>query len=156
MKAGYSLSTGAPVALAAGTAKTVLCVLTPAQFGADLRHLEIAFDGVTASAVPVLIEVCTSTAASNSTPGTNNVTGTVNQVYGRSIATGFTGFYASTTEPTVLTPVYRFTLSPNGGAIVYDFPADRTPDCGVSAGIAIRCTAPAIVNVNATMAFERA
>jgi hypothetical protein len=155
MKAGYSLSTGAAVALAAATAKTVLCALTPAQFGGDLKHLEIAFDGVTASAVPVLIEVCTSTAASNSTPGTNNTTGTVNQIYGRSITTGFTGFYGSTTEPTVLTPVYRLTLTPNGGTIVYDFPSDRTPDWAVSAGLAIRLTAPAVVNVNATMVFER-
>ena len=33
MKAGYEITTGAAVALAAATAKTILCVLTPAQFG---------------------------------------------------------------------------------------------------------------------------
>ncbi len=155
MKAGYSLSTGAAVALSAATAKSILCVLSPAQFGIDIKSLEIGFDGVTASAVPVLVELCTSTAATNSTPGTNNTTGTVNQIYGRSITTGFTGFYNSTAEPTVLTPVYRNTLTPNGGTLYYEFPSDRTPDVAVSAGFVIRCTAPAAVNVNATLVFER-
>jgi hypothetical protein len=155
MKAGYSVSTGAAVALSAATAKTVLCVLSPAQFGIDLISLELGFDGVTASAVPVLFEVCQSTAASNSTPGTNNTTATVNQIYGRSVTAGFTGFYNSTTEPTVLTPVYSDTMTPNGGTLVYDFPRDRTPDIGVSSGFALRLTAPAVVNARATFVFER-
>jgi hypothetical protein len=155
MQSVYSLSTGAAVALSAATAKTVLCALTPAQFGGDLLGIEVGFDGVTASAVPVLVEICTSTAATNSTPGTNNTTGTVNQVSGRSITTGFTGFYNSTSEPTVLTPVERFTLTPNGGLLIYDWPRDSTIDWAVSAGIAIRCTAPAAVNVNATMKLRR-
>lgn len=155
MRALYSLQTGAAVALVAATAKTVLCVLSPAQFGIDLISYEIGFDGVTASAVPVLVELCTSTAATNSTPGTNNTTGTVNQTSGRSITAGFTGFYNSTTEPTVLTPIDSFTLTPNGGLIVRDFPSDRTPDAAVSAGIAIRLTAAAPVNARATMYFGR-
>jgi hypothetical protein len=155
MKAGYSISTGAAVALSAATAKSILCVLAPAQFGVDLRQLRVGFDGVTASAVPVLVELCYSTAATNSTPGTNNTTGTVNQIYGRSITNGFTGFYGSTSEPTVLTPVDRWTLTPNGGLVIYDFPADRTPDSAVSNAFVIRCTAPAAVNVNASLVFER-
>jgi hypothetical protein len=92
-KTRYSISTGAAVGLSAATAKTVLCVLCPAQFGIDLVGYEIGFDGVTASAVPVLVEICSSTAATNSTPGTANTTGTVNQVSGRAITAGFTGFY---------------------------------------------------------------
>ena len=157
MRSIYTLSTGAAVALTAATAKTVLCALTPAQFGLDLLGYRIAFDGVTASAVPVLVEICASTAATNSTPGTNNTTGTVNQVAGRSITTGFTGFYASTAgnEPTVLTPIYRDTMTPNGGLIVYDYPTDRSPDIAVSAGLALRLTAPAGVNANATLVFAR-
>jgi hypothetical protein len=155
VKTSYAATTGAPVALSAATAKTVLCVLSPAQFGIDLLGIEVGFDGVTASAVPVLIEVCTSTAATNSTPGTNNTTGAVTQSSGRAITTGFTTFYASTSEPTVLTPFERFTLTPNGGLLIYDWPRDSTPDTAVSSGIAIRCTAPASVNVNATLKFGR-
>jgi hypothetical protein len=102
----------------------------------------------------VLVELCTSTLATNSTPGTNNTTATVNQVYGRAITAGFTGFYASTSEPTVLTPLDSFTMTPNGGTIVRDYNG-ATPDAAVSNGFVIRCTAPAAVNVRATMFFER-
>lgn len=154
-KTRYSVSTGAAVALSAATAKTALCVLAPAQFGVDLVGYEISFDGVTASNVPVLIEICTSTAATNSTPGTNNTTATVNQVSGRSITAGFTGFYNSTSEPTVLTPIDKFTLTPNGGTVIRDYQPPNTPDCAVSNGFAVRCTAPAAVNVNVTLFFER-
>lgn len=155
MKAGYSLQTGAAVALSAATAKTVLCVICPASFGIDLRSFEVGFDGVTASAVPVLVELMSSTLASNSTPGTANSSGTVNQIYGRSITAGFTGFYASTSEPTVLTAFDSFTLTPNGGLVIRDYAYTQTPDTAVSSGIVIRCTAPAAVNVRATMVFER-
>jgi hypothetical protein len=153
-KTRYSISTGAAVALSAATAKSILCVLAPAQFGVDLMGYEVAFDGVTASAVPVLVEICYSTAATNSTPGTGNTTGTVNQVAGRAITAGFTGFYNSTSEPTVLTPIDRFTLTPNGGTVIRDYNGP-TPDSAVSNGFVIRCTAPAVVNVNGTLFFER-
>lgn len=154
-KAGYSIQTGAAVALSAATAKTVLCVIAPAQFGVDLKTIEVGFDGVTASAVPVLCEIMTSTLATNSTPNTNNTTATVNQIYGRAITAGFTGFYASTSEPTVLTAVDSFTLTPNGGLVIRDWALGQTFDTNVSAGIVLRCTAPAAVNVRASFVFER-
>lgn len=154
-KAGYSLQTGAAVALSAATPKTVLCVIAPAQFGIDLKTIEIGFDGVSASAVPVLCEVMTSTLATNSTPGTGNTTGTVRQVYGRAITAGFTGFYGSTSEPTVLTAIDSFTLTPNGGLVIRDWALGQTFDTDVSTGVVLRCTAPAAVNVRATMVFER-
>lgn len=154
-KAGYSVATGAAVALSAATAKTVLFVVAPAQFGVDLKKYRVAFDGVTASAVPVLVEICALTAASNSTAGTGNTTATVAQVYGRAITAGFTAGYNATSEPTVLSVVDSFLMTPNGGVVLYDFPLGDTPDNDVSKGFAIRCTAPAAVNVRATMWFER-
>src|SRR3954464_15975206 len=101
-KTRYSVQTGAAVALSAATAKTVLAVIAPAQFGVDLVGYEIAFDGVAASAVPVLVEICYSTFATNSTPGTANSTGTVTQPAGRVITAGFTASHGSTSEPTLL------------------------------------------------------
>jgi hypothetical protein len=154
-KTRYSAQTGAAVALSAATARTVLAVIAPAQFGVDWTGYEIAFDGVTATNAPVLIELCTFTAATNSTPGTNNTTATVNQVSGRSITAGFTAFYASTSEPTVITPFDSFTITPNGGTIVRDFQAPNTPDTAVSNGILLRCTAANSVNVRSTFWFER-
>jgi hypothetical protein len=150
----YSVQTGAAVSLTAATAKTILAVIAPAQFGVDLRRYEVAFDGVTASAVPVLVEICYSTFASNSTPGTGNTTATVNQTAGRTITAGFTGFYASTSEPTVLTPIDSFTLTPNGGTVIRDYNG-QTPDSAVSNGFVLRCTAPAAVGVRASMFFGR-
>jgi hypothetical protein len=148
-KAGYTAEVGAAVALSAGVAKTVLSVIAPAQFGVDLIKYRIGFDGVTASAIPVVVELVTWT-----TDGTGTA-GTVVQVYGRSITAGFTTKYNYSAEPTTPTLVDRFTLTPNGGTLVYDFPLGTSPDTAVSNLIGIRCTAPAAVNVNATMWFER-
>lgn len=154
-KAGYTCATLTSVALVAATAKTVLCVIAPAQFGIDLKKLKVSFDGITASSIPVLCELMTSTLASNSTPNTNNTTSPPIQMYGRSITAGFTGFYASTSEPTVLTAFDSFLLTPNGGTLFYDIPLGDTPDTAVSTGIVLRCTAPGAVNVRASMWFER-
>jgi len=160
-KAGYTTGTASaatnstPVALSAGVAKSVLTVIAPAQFGVDLTKMRIGFDGVTASAVPVLVEMCDNTLATNSTPGTNNTTGVVTQVYGRTITAGFTSFFASTSEPTVINPYDRWTLTPNGGLVIYDWPLGSTHDTPVSAGVTLRCNAPAAVNAMANFWFER-
>jgi hypothetical protein len=148
-KAGYSAATGAAVALAAATAKSVLSVISPAQFGVDLTKFRIGFDGVTASAVPVLVELVQFT-----TDGTGT-SGTVNQVYGTAITAGFTSKYNYTAEPTTATVVDHWTLTPNGGLVIYDFPLGTSPNTAVSQLFTLRCTAPAAVNVQATMWFER-
>lgn len=155
-KAGYSVATSA--AIASGTsAKTILAVLAPAQFGVDLKKYRISFDGTTAAATPVLVELCYLTAATNSTPGTGNSNRSsgIQQAYGRSITTGFTAFENSTSEPTVLTAIDAYTLTPAGGTVVYDFSLDTTPDSAVSQGFAIRVTAAATVNTRAALWFER-
>jgi hypothetical protein len=156
-KAGYSARTTSAVALTAATAKTALMVITPAQFGGDLKKLRIGFDGVTSSAVPVLWEIVRSTNASNSTPGTNNTNenSNIQQVYGRSITTGFTAFSASTSEPTVLTVLDSNYLTPVGGLLVYDIPLGDTLEWDVSAGMGVRLTAPAAVNARVGVIFER-
>jgi hypothetical protein len=152
-KAGYSVATAAAVALAAATAKTVLSVIAPAQFGVDLKKVRVAFDGVTASAVPVLVEIMRSTQAGAGTSGTAV---TVQQVYGPTITAGFTAGSNFSAEPTALTLIDTVPLlDPNKGIYSYDYPLGDTPDCAVSQAIVIRCTAPAIVNCRAIMHFER-
>ena len=157
-KAGYAVSTEANVALVATTAKTILGVLSPAQFGADLRGVEISFDGITNTDKPVLVEICQCTFATNP-PGTNSTSSTVVQIYGRAITAGFTGAYNWTAEPTVLsaaTTVKTLALTPNGGTYDYDWPLGETPDNDVSKGFAVRCTAPtSAVNARGTLRFER-
>lgn len=155
MKAGYSIA-APPVALVAATAKSVVGVQAPSQFGVDLRAIELGFDGVTASDASVLIELCYATFATNP-PGTNSTSATVRQLYGRSITAGFAGAYNWTSEPTVLTVIREFPVTPNAGTLIHDIPFDSTPDSAVSEGFVLRMTAPTnAVNVRgATLRFER-
>lgn len=157
-KAGYVAATLTNVALVASTVKTILFVTAPATFGCDLKKIRVSFDGVTSTNPPVLVELMTNTAATNSTPGTGNTTiGTPPQVYGRAIAAGFVGGYASTAEPTVLAQIDYWFVDPNKGLVMYDFPLGDTPDNDVSRGFALRCTPGAAIaaNVRAAMWIER-
>lgn len=148
-KAGYSAATSAAVALVAATAKSVLSVIAPAQFGVDLTRFRIGFDGVTASAIPAQVELVSFTSDGTGTAGT------VNQVYGRSITAGFTSKVNYSVEPTGPLILDSWLVTPNGGLVMYDWPLGQTPDTAVSNLITLRVTAPAIVNVRATMWFER-
>lgn len=156
MKCGYTCNTEAAVALSAATAKSVLGIKSAADFGLDLKKFRIGFDGVAASAVPVLVELCFATWATNA-PGTNSTNVTPRQAYGRTIAHALLGAAANwTTEPTVLTVLDHWLLTPAGGLVLYDFPLGDTPDADLSQGFVLRCNAPATVNVRATMWWERA
>ena len=152
---GYTIITTGAVALAAGVAKSILGVRSHANFGLSLTHAEVGFDGVTASAVPVLVELCYATFATNP-PGTASTSVTAAQEYGRVLAVGATAAKTWTTEPTALTVLVERLLTPNGGLVIYDWPLGREPDCALAEGWVLRCTAPAIVNVRATLKFRRA
>lgn len=156
MKAGYSAVTEAAVALVAATAKTVVGVLAPAQFGCDLRGASVGFDGVTSTDKAVLVEICACTFATNP-PGTNSTSATVQQGYGRTITAGFTAAYNWTTEPTVLAVLFSTLLTPIGGTLPIDLlNGGETYDNAVSTGFAIRLTAPtSAVNARAWLRFER-
>lgn len=83
-------------------------------------------------------------------PGTNSTGTTERQQNGRVVAADWTGGRNWTTEPTTITVITEKLLSPNGGLIIYDWPLGREPDSALSEGFALRCTAPAAVNVRAT------
>lgn len=154
-KAGYSCSTEAAVALSASTAKSVLGVRA-IGWALDLKGFSVTFDGVTASALPVLCELCYATFATNA-PGTNSTNLSERQVYGRVITADFAGAYNWTAEPTVLTVIDEpFWLDPNKGFFSYDYSLGESPDCALNEGFTIRCNAPATVNVRAAMRLEHA
>ena len=150
-KAGYSATTGAAVALSAATAKTILAVLAPAQFGCDLRSFTLSLDGATSTAVPALWELCT---LSGATAGTNTA-GTVVQEYGRAVTAGFSTAYNYTAEATVLAAIDADYIPVFNGLVIRDWPFNGGPDNDVSKGFALRITAPATVNARATFRFER-
>lgn len=152
-KAGYSITTGGAVTLTATTPKTVLAVKAPSGSGIDLKKFRVGFNGTSASATPVLVELCYVTYA---TAGTStDVSSSIKQAYGRAITVGATAAKTYTAEPTALTVLEEFLLTPNGGLVFYDWPLGDTPDSAVSEGFALRCTAPAGVDVRAGLAWER-
>lgn len=153
-KAGYVCSTEGAVALTAATAKSIIGVKSHANFGLDLIKFRVAFDGVTASAVPVLVELGYCTFGANS-PGTNSTSTTPRQAYGRVLTAGLTSGKTWTTEPTTITTLDDWLLTPNGGVVLYDFPLGTSPDTALAEGFVLRLTAPAAVNVRATMWVER-
>jgi hypothetical protein len=154
-KTGYTIRTEGAVALAAATAKSVLGVKGNAAFGVDLQGLYVDFDGVTASATPVLCELCYCTWATNS-PGTNSTSVSANYIYGKGTASGMTAAKTWTTEPTALTAIDSWSLDPNKGLYRYDWPYGQTPDSAVGEGYVLRLTAAAIVNARAGFRVERA
>jgi len=148
-KAGYTASTEGAISLSAATAKTVLSVIAPAQFGVDLQAIKVAFDGVTSSAVPALVELMRYTSDGTGTSGT------VDQIYGPTITAGFTTKHGYSAEPTGATSVDEWLLTPDGGVLFERYPPGQTPDTAVSVLFGIRINAPAAVNARATMWFER-
>lgn len=150
----YSIITGGAVALSAATAKSILGAKAHANSGLQLSAARIGFDGVTASAVPVLVELCYCTFGANP-PGTNSTSVTPAQKSGRVLTAGFTAGKTWTTEPTTITVLDEWLLTPNGGLVLLDLPLGTEYDTALGEGLLIRCTAPATVNVRATMDFSR-
>lgn len=151
--AGYGIQTGAAVALSAATAKSILGIKSGSAFGLSVRRCSFAFDGVTASAVPVLCEFCYATFATNA-PGTNSTSVTPVQEYGRSMTHGMTAARTWTAEPTVLTVLDEILIHPQSGR-EYIWPFAQEPDCALGEGFALRLTAPAAVNARASIDVRR-
>lgn len=150
-----TIAAGSAVALAAATAKTVLSIRAPAARSVRLLEWAVSFDGVTASAVPVKVELVNYTGASG-TPGTNSTTVTPLQVDGL-VAQTVVVVAASgwTTEPTALAALKVIYITPNGGTFVFqNMPGDGEVPAAANQGFGVRCTAPAIVNVLGYMKFE--
>lgn len=146
--AAYRLVSGTPFAAPAAV-HTFMMAIAPAGHGLALTEFAISFDGVTGSAVPVLVELVTSTQGA---AGTSGVTPTITQVRGR--ATGGsapTGGGNYTAEPTTLVSVARWYVPAFMGLLVYQLPLGREIECDSSAGtikaLGIRITPPATVNV---------
>lgn len=150
----YSSVTGAAVALVAATAKSILGVKANAASGVLLKEATVSFDGVTAGAVPVLVELCYATFATNG-PGTSSTSVTPVQLGGRVLAHGVTAARAWTAEPTVLTVLTEKLIHPQAG-VIEQIPLGDEPDTAFAEGFVIRCTAPAVVNVRGTLKFGRA
>lgn len=151
-KLGWVASTEGEVALTATTAKTVLNVISPTGKVAVVVAFQVNFDGVTASAEPVLIELCRSTQA---TAGTSSAV-TLRRKRGAASATvTATAAKNYTAEPTVLTLIEDWAVDPYKGLFAIQYPLGREAESSIPAeGMCLRLTAPATVNCRASLEFE--
>lgn len=156
MANGYTVSSGAAFALSGTVAATIVNVIAGTR-ELTITELGVSFDGVTASAVPVLVELCQSTQATAGTPGASPTPAPIRPLAGGAASSCTAGVRYSA-EPTVLTPVKQWLVTPNGGLFVLQHPLGREPGSNTSASgvkaIALRLTAPAGVNARAYIEVE--
>lgn len=150
MAAGYTAETNGDVALSAATAKTILSVINASAGLIRICEMSVSFDGTSATAEPVTVELCSSTEAGAGTATSH----TIVQCRGSTRTVQATAKRNFTAEPTTLTVLKRWLVHPQAG-IVLQYPLGREPEQVTTAdALVIRCTAPATVNAQAYMEFE--
>ena len=146
MTVQYVTTTGT-VALSAATARTVIEGSTTANVPCEWIALDITFDGVTATAVPVRVDFCTYTATGTGTAYTP-------KRLGQAVGTAQTTFKINdTVEPSTPTIVQSWLIPPTSG-IMYQWPLGRELFHNVSTVQGIRLTAPAAVNAIVNLTTE--
>ncbi len=147
MSVQYAVTTGA-VALAAATAKTLVEGVTDASGPPpEWVAVDITFDGVAASAVPVRVDFCTYAATGTGTAYTPKKLGAALGV-ARS-----TWKVNDTTEPTTPVVLFSWYLPPTAG-LFYQWPLGRELLHPLSTVQGIRLTAPAAVNAIVNLTIE--
>lgn len=151
MAARYTADTNGDIALSAATAKTVLNVIAGSNATFRIIEFGVSFDGTSATAEPVTVELCYSTQAG---AGSGSTTHTIQQSGGTARTVQATAQRGYTSEPTTLTVWKRWLVHPQTGIVVQS-PLGREPEETVTAdGLCLRLTAPAAVNCQAYIEFE--
>jgi hypothetical protein len=148
---GWVASTEGEVTLAAATAKTVLNVIAPTNTGVTLCTFKVDFDGVTAAAEPVLVELCRSTQA---TAGTNTSVTPRRKRGPSTLSASGTAAKNYTVEPTVITLIEDYAVDPYKGMFAIQYPLGREAQEVGGGGLLLRLNAPAAVNVRAFIEYE--
>ena len=146
----FNLINTAAVALSAATAKTIVAGIAPTNQRFIVKEWSVTFDGVTASAVPVLCELVYSSGAGAGT-STSLTPTKQNPIDAETIQSTAKENY--TAEPTTITVLDSMLISPTSGMKEIR-PALRGVMCPGGKTLGIRCTAPATVNVRGTMKCE--
>ncbi len=151
MAARYVVTVAADAALTAATAKTIVSIIAAAIAPFRVTEIGVSFDGIVATAVPVLVELMSSTQAGAGTPGSSP---TPTQVGGPTRTVQAAGAEDYSGEPSVLTAIRKWLVHPQTG-IVIQFPLGREPEQVITAdAYVLRCTAPASVNATGYIEFE--
>jgi hypothetical protein len=150
MSAGYVIETNGDIALTPATAKTILSAINAANGLIRIPELSVSFDGTSATAEPVTVELCSSTEAGAGTATSH----TIVQLRGATRTPQFTAKRNFTAEPTTLTVLKRWLVHPQTGITVPQ-PLGREPEQVTTAdALVLRCTAQVGVNAQGYMEVE--
>lgn len=111
----YDIPFGTNISLTATTAKTVVAVSTPATRRARIVGFGLGFDSTTATDNSVLVEVVRSDGTTAGT-ATARTPVALDASEPAALSSGFVNY---TAEPTVLTVVREFRITPVGGGVIY-------------------------------------
>lgn len=146
----YTVESNGDIALTAATAKTVLSVINAANSLIRIVEMHAGFDGVTSTAEPVTVELCSSTEAGAGTATSH----TIAQVSGATRTVQATAKRNFTAEPTTLTVLKRWLVHPQT-SLTLQFPLGREPQQNTTVrALVLRATAPANVNFQGYLEFE--
>lgn len=138
----------AAVALVAATEKTLIQVNCPAQQRIKVQRIGVFFDGASTTAVPVLVKLILTTTA-----GTNTALTLNKQVSSDSETIQSTAGENASAEGTNSTLLDQWLVHPQMGIdITYAFGQEKVVVGG--GRVAIKVTAPAIVNARCKIDFE--
>lgn len=138
----------AAVALVAATEKTTIQLNAPAQQRLVVRRVGIFFDGASTTAVPVLVKLILTTTA-----GTNTALTLNKLVSSDSETIQTTAGENASAEGTNSTLLDQWLVHPQMGLdLTYAFGQEKVVVGG--GRVAIKCTAPAIVNVRTKIDFD--
>ena len=143
-----AVTTEGEIALSAATAKTVLQVVAATNVRVAIQKIGIAFDGVSATAEPVQVDLVKQTDA-----GTSSAATPVHKLLGASETLQTTARKTATVEPTTTDVIRRFEVHPQTGK-EFSFGPDDEIVLGGGTRLVIRLTAPAVVNAVAFIEFE--
>lgn len=147
----YAVTTEGEEALGAATAETLIQLRGATATKAKVVAWGVSFDGVTASAEPVVVRLLRQT-----TDGTNSGA-TEAPLDPDSPTANCTAFHSHTsTEPTAGDVLETYEVHPQGGSVVREYIEGREPtlDNATTSRIAIEANAPAAVNAVAWLHWE--
>lgn len=148
----YSATSEGEEALGTATAETVIALIGSTACKGRIIEWGISFDGISATAEPVVVRLVRLTADD----GTRTTTVSEVKWDTDANASNCVARHSFTAEPTKATdPLASYNVHPQGGLVV-QYPLGREPvlDDSTSAGLGIECTAAAAVNVTAYVVWE--
>lgn len=148
---GQWVVTTGSTALVAATAKTAIEIATGATVNNKFIGMDISFNGVSSSAVPVTWEICSYSASGTGTAITFAVAHRFSVETDTNPAS--TAKVNMTVEGTGTTVRWGGFVHPQTG-FFYQWPLGREADMDNSQFMGIRLTAPAIVNYIVNLYFE--